>query len=103
MSYVQKSSKFQQTANNASVTIPAPVQGHYNCLEWLDVMSDAVCVLTIKDGAGTTLWSVPIAAGGGYEKRWFEKDPFRGTEASALVIAVSGGNYSINVGGYVHP
>ncbi len=87
---------FSETAGYAAatVTISAPGAGKRNYLTDLAAKSDAACTLAIASPVGTTIFSVALAAGEGFEKVWARGLP--GAENAAMVITVSAGTYSIN-------
>jgi hypothetical protein len=103
MSYIQKSKILQKTTSGASLTFDAPGAGYYNMLTSIMAESDMDCTLTIQSPSGSTIWQATIPAGGGFTFEKGEAEALRGTENSAVVIAVSAGTYTISARGYVTP
>lgn len=99
-SFIRKSARIQQHAENATLTVTAPGSGKYNCLTGITVESDGAGDVTITSGSKT--WKTAIGAGGGIAKDFIE-DPWVGSENATIVITAPGTNYTINVEGYVHP
>lgn len=100
MGNLVKGKNIQETGTS-TVTIAAPGAGKHNCLTNLTVESDGNCTVTIQSPAATTLWQAGINAGGGIIADWSEENPFMGAQNQAVVVAVSGGNYTINVRGFI--
>lgn len=91
--------KWQGTSSAASASITAPSQGYLR-LKSLNVVSDAACTITVQSPSGTTLWTTQLGAGGGVsDHKWSDDDGILGAEASAMVIAVSAGTYTISYTG----
>lgn len=101
---IQKSTYIQETGTS-TITISAPGAGRYICLTSLDAESDnaAGSIVTIKSPATTTKWQHGILQNESFFKSWDPKNPLMGAENQAMVIAVSAGNHTINVSGYVTP
>ncbi len=98
--FIQKSSKINQTSANATLTVAAPGGGKYNCLTYISVDSDAACNITIT---GKATWIFKLVGAGGWTAEFPEENTMMGSENTALTIAVSAGNYNINVIGFVTP
>lgn len=101
---IQKSSYIQES-DTSDITISAPGVGRYICLTSLDAESDnaAGATVTIKSPAATTKWQHGILQNESLFKSWDKKNPLIGAENSAVVIAVSAGNFTLNVSGFVTP
>ena len=99
--HIQKSSRIQGHAEDASLTITAPGAGKYNCLTSVAMESSAAADATITSGSKT--YKVAIGAGGGFTQLFGQNNPWIGVENTSIVIAVSAGSYTINAEGFVTP
>ena len=101
---IQKSVYIQET-DTSNITIPAPGAGKYICLTSVDAESDnaAGASVTIQSPAATNIWQHGILQNESIFKTWGIKNPLIGLENTAVVIAVSAGNFTINVSGFVTP
>lgn len=84
----------------ALTTLPARGQGRKNCLNQLDLQSDAAYTLRLLDG-GTTSYSLALSSGATYIRAWDDGEQFCGSSNTALYISVSGGNASVNYKGFI--
>ena len=101
--HIQKSSRLQDTAADASITFGAPGAGKYNIITGIEVESSAAATITIQSQASTNLWQTGITADETSFIAWNDYNAIRGAENQAVVIAVSAGNYTVNARGYVTP
>ena len=98
---LQRRSRIGPTRATASVTIAAPWAGVRNCINELDVTSDAAYTVNVLDG-GTTVYAVALSSAAGLVRSWDDISAPCASANAIMYINVTAGNMNISYSGFTY-